>query len=109
MTDVRVHDQNFGDVIVGFDGRVVEVFTMREYSSARFHLAMLTVEISEPDRKDRIRLDLSPSRPGDGGIRMVVHRDDWWAIAPVLDEIQAAISARGPRFSGEPGAQQPGE
>jgi hypothetical protein len=89
--EVRYTDQNLGDTLVSFDGRNVEVYTPLASAPGRFHIHMLVVEVHPPDRKGRTSVDLAPSRAGQGGFRLVVAETDWPTVAPLINEIQAAL------------------
>lgn len=93
MSDVRLHDEILGQVVVCFDGRVLEVFTEgTATTSARFHVALLAVEVQPPDRKGRHQIDFAPVRPGRNGIRLILNDADRAALQPVLDELRSALT-----------------
>src|ERR687896_1300239 len=56
-----------GDVLLCFDGRVVEVFGFSGSESIRFHVRNLELEVGEPDRKGRRSVRIKPASRGSGG------------------------------------------
>lgn len=96
MSDVRFEDASIGDVILSFDGRIVERFRYVTAETERLHVGMLVVEVTEPNRKGvrEVWCTAGPNRRG-GGFRVCVHDADWPVIEPVVSEIRAALAARG--------------
>jgi hypothetical protein len=79
-----------GDVLLCFDGRVVEVFGFSGSESIRFHVRNLEASADGPDRKGRYTVKLAPATRG-GGCHIEVPEGDWPAVAPFLDRVLAAM------------------
>ncbi len=79
------------DVLLTFDGTVVEVFGFPSHASVRFHVRNIVVEVGEPNRKGRRALQFDPASKYSGGVRMDVPPEDWPAVEPVVQEILAAM------------------
>ena len=80
------------DVLLCFDGRVVEVFGFPGSESIRFHVKNLELSADGPDRKGRYAVHLEPASRG-GGCVMTVPEEDWAAVSPFLDRVLAAMPA----------------
>ena len=80
------------DILLTFDGRVVEVFGFPGAESIRFHVLNLEMAVDGPDRKGRHALRLSPASRG-GGCQLEVPEDDWAEVGPFLDRVLAAMPA----------------
>ncbi|HEX2084051.1 MAG TPA: hypothetical protein VHF89_00070 [Solirubrobacteraceae bacterium] len=80
------------DVLLTFDGRVVEVFGFPGSESIRFHVLNLEVAAEGPDRKGRYTLKLEPAMRG-GGCHIPVPEQDWPEVAPFVDRVLAAMPA----------------
>ena len=78
------------DLLLSFDGRVVEVFGFPGSESIRFHVRNLEVTVDEPDRKQRRGVFLKPAS-GSGGCRFDVTPEDWAHVEPLLDAVYAAM------------------
>jgi len=70
--------------VAAFDGRVLELFgaTVR-----RFHVQLLTVAVTRPDRKGNRTVKLQQSQTEDD---MFLDQSDFATFQPVLDALQAA-------------------
>lgn len=79
------------DVLIAFDGRVVEVFGHSTHPSYRFHVQNVVVEVGEPNRKGRRALQLDPASKYSGGCRLDVPAEDWPQVEPLVAEILAAM------------------
>ena len=80
------------DILLTFDGRVVEVFGFPGSESIRFHVLNLDLAADGPDRKGRYTVTLEPASRG-GGCSFDVPEADWPAVAPFLDRVLAAMPA----------------
>jgi hypothetical protein len=94
MREIRFADEKLGVCVLQFDGRVVEVF-FEHGSSTRFHVLMLAIDVSGPDRKDRYVVDLAPRQRGHGAVRLMVTSDVYAALGPVIAEVGAALQVAG--------------
>ena len=80
------------DILLTFDGRVVEVFGFPGAESIRFHVLNLEVASEGPDRKGRYMVKLGPAMRG-GGCAVEVPEADWPQVGPFLDRVLAAMPA----------------
>ncbi|HEX8122586.1 MAG TPA: hypothetical protein VF549_15105 [Solirubrobacteraceae bacterium] len=78
------------DILLTFDGRVVEVFGFPGSESIRFHVLNLDLASDGPDRKGRYSVTLEPASRG-GGCQLDVPEEDWVAVGPFLDRVLAAM------------------
>ena len=78
------------DVLLTFDGRVVEVFGFSGSESIRFHVLNLDLSVDGPDRKGRYTLMIEPAMRG-GGCHVPVPEADWPAVSPFVDRVLAAM------------------
>lgn len=94
MIEAHYEDDVLGEVVLAFDGRVLELFQWRTADPQRLHALLLHVHAEEPDRKGRRAVHLT-TRPGGrgGGVRLSVRGEDWTRVQPVLEA--AALAARG--------------
>ena len=92
MTDFAYEDPILGPAVVTFDGRVLELFTEREASTARLIVGMLHVQVDDPDRKGRrdVWFTCGPRRRG-GGCRLLLPAEEWERFEPWLAEVVAAL------------------
>lgn len=79
------------DVLLAFDGTVVELFGFPGAASFRFHVKNLVLEVGEPNRKGRRALQFDPATKYSSGARMDIPAEDWPNVEPVLTEILAAM------------------
>lgn len=89
-----------GDVVLAFDGRVLEVFGAKvrgehKYSSVRYLASQLTVKPEGPDRKGRFELNLAgPRQVFDDPWYKIKHQvedeSEWEALAPLLEALRVA-------------------
>ena len=86
-------DENLGRVVLTFDGAVFELFGEGAFGT-RMHTQLMVVEVGEPDKKGRIRVDVAPRRPGLNGVRLVLTPENWVRVAPLIGEMQRALSSR---------------
>ncbi len=75
------------DMLLAFDGRVVEIFGFPGSESLRFHIANLKLEITGPDRKGRHSVQLKPLSRHTGGCLFEVREEDWPAAEAYLDNV----------------------
>ena len=80
------------DVLLTFDGRVVEVFGFPGSESIRFHVRNLDLAVDGPDRKGRVTLKLEPASRG-GGCHIEVPEQDWPEVGAFVDRVLAAMPA----------------
>ena len=81
----------FGDTLVVFDGRVVEVFGFPGSESLRYHVLNLDVSVGEADRHGGRAVTLRPASRGSGGCQLEVPSGDWPAASALLDRVMAAM------------------
>ena len=79
------------DILLAFDGRVVEVFGFPGSESLRFHIGNLRLEVNGPDRKGRYMIQMKPASRGSGGCAFEVGPDEWPEAGPFFDAIRTAI------------------
>jgi hypothetical protein len=79
-------------ILLTFDGRVVEVFGFPGSESIRFHVLNLDLSFDGPDRKGRHALLLKPASHG-GGCQFDVPAEDWPQVEPFLDRVLGAMPA----------------
>ena len=92
--DARVHEVAFedlihGQVVVAFDGRVVEFFKGGRGSINRIHLQQLLCEATGPNPKVHYEVKFSIA-PWGGGFDLTVTGDNWNRLQPLVAEIYAA-------------------
>lgn len=75
------------DSLLVFDGRVLEVFGASGSESIRFHVDNLRIEIGEPFRAGRRRVQLRPRTRGSGGCALEVEESDWATVEPLLTRV----------------------
>ena len=80
------------DVLLTFDGRVVEVFGFSGSESIRFHVLNLDLAVDGPDRKGRHTVRIEPAMRG-GGCHVAVPEEDWPEVGPFVDRVLAAMPA----------------
>ena len=78
------------DILLTFDGRVLEVFGFPGQESYRFHVKNMELSIDGPDKKGRYRATATSAR-GSGGCALEVPEADWPAVGPFLDRVLAAM------------------
>lgn len=80
---VGVEEVILRDVVIQFDGRVVEVFGSSS-GSLRHHVALLKEpQVRAPDRKGRVQVALA-------GILFGVDADELQRLTPLLEKIREA-------------------
>jgi hypothetical protein len=84
--------------LVSFDGRVVELFGIafevgNSGPSARYHVANLYVDIEEPDRHGRRRIELRPlaDDTSHGQSLLYVDAQQWPQFEPLISQVVAAL------------------
>ncbi|HEX8205295.1 MAG TPA: hypothetical protein VF587_04475 [Solirubrobacteraceae bacterium] len=80
------------DVLLTFDGRVVEVFGFSGSESIRFHVLNLDLSVDGPDRKGRYTVRIEPAMRG-GGCHVPVPEADWPNVGLFVDRVLAAMPA----------------
>jgi hypothetical protein len=78
------------DLLLAFDGRVIEVFGFPGSESIRFHVRNLDLEIDGPDRKGRHTIKLATATRG-GGCHIPVPEEDWPEVRGFVDALLAAM------------------
>lgn len=89
VPDVAFEDLVHGQVVVAFDGRVVEFFKQGRGSINRIHLRQLLCEATGPNRKGHYEVKFSIA-PRGGGFDLTVAADTWASLQPLVAEIYAA-------------------
>jgi len=92
VRETRFRDLILGDVIVSFDGRVVEFFGAN--MPGRLHRLMLSMQVSGPTKKGNYVVDLSNKVSG-GGVQLSIAGDDWPNVEPLVAEISATLDQPG--------------
>ena len=80
------------DLLLAFDGRVIEVFGFPGSESIRFHVRNLDLEVDGPDRKGRHTVKLATATRG-GGCHIPVPEEDWPEVSVFVDNVLAAMPA----------------
>ena len=78
-----------GEMVVSFDGRVLEVFGFN--NAVRYHVHELEARVKGPDKKGRYEVTIGSRWRGMA--QFTVEGADWPAVAPV---IEAALAASAP-------------
>ena len=78
------------DLLLAFDGRVLEVFGFPGQESYRFHVRNVDLSIDGPDRKGRHRV-VAESARGSGGCAFEVPPEDWHVVGPFLEGVLGAM------------------
>ena len=89
MHEVAFEDLIFGQVILAFDGRVIEFFRQGQGSISRIHVGQLLCEATGPNRKGYYEVKFSIA-PWGGGFDLTVTADTWVSLQPLVAEIYAA-------------------
>jgi hypothetical protein len=84
-----VDELTVNDYMLAWDGRVLEAFGAH---TGRFHIAFLSVTVSEPDRKGRVWLDIRSPRLT---LNLSVPAGDADAVRAFVAPIQQALDAGG--------------
>jgi len=93
VREAAFQDLILGNVIVTFDGRVVEFFG--ENMPGRFHLLMLSMQVSGPTNNGNYVVDFSNKFSGRGGVKLSIAGNDWPDVEPLVAEISAALQQPG--------------
>lgn len=93
MGETAFRDLILGDVILSFDGQVVELFGKTPVAR-RIHRLMLGMQVSGPTKKGNYVVDLSHT-VGGGGIELSVAGSDWPNVELLVSEISAALQQPG--------------
>lgn len=89
MPETVFRDLIHGDVILSFDGQVVELFGKTPVAR-RIHRRMLGMQVSGPTQRGNYVVDLSHT-VGGGGVQLSIAGNDWPKVEPVIAEISAAL------------------
>jgi hypothetical protein len=90
MTEVEFEDYLLGEVIVAFDGRVVEVFRRDVVETFRAHVRQLHLEKTGPDRRGRHTVEFATTSRGRGGFKLTVPPESWEQMAGFVAAVEAA-------------------
>ena len=90
MHELAFEDRVHGQVVLTFDGHVVEFFRQGAGSQVRIHLLQLLCEASGPNRKGYYEVKFSV-RPGRGGFDLTVTAETWVSLQPLVAEIYTAL------------------
>ena len=90
MNELAYVDPAQGDVVITFDGRVVELFVNGKASIARVHVQQLYLEAKGPHRKGFYEVDFNSSPNGLGGFNTYVPGEAWPQFAAFLQTVSAA-------------------
>ena len=86
MHEIQFKDAIFGNVVVSFDGRVLEFFRPGMGSVNRMHVRHLArVEQGGPDRRGNHTADFRPIEPG--GFKLTVPGDVWPQVTALIETI----------------------
>ena len=86
MDEVRT-----GDMLLAFDGRILEVFGFGSQDSYRFHVQNMELWVDEPDRKGRRTVKLRV--PSGLTIQFDAPDEDWPGVGPFFERVHAALGA----------------
>ena len=90
MREVEFEDYLLGEVIVAWDGRVVELFRRDVAETTRVHVRQLELVTHEPDRRGRHTVDFATTTRGRGGFKLTVPSEAWDDAKSLIEEISAA-------------------
>ena len=90
MVEVSFEDYLLGEVIVAWDGRVVELFRRDVAETTRVHVGQLELETHGPDRRGRHTVDFATTTRGRGGFKLTVPAEAWDETQSLLDAISGA-------------------
>jgi hypothetical protein len=82
------------EILLSFDGRVLEVFGYQGQDSVRYHAGNLLVDVGDPDKKGKRIVQLKPRTKG-VGCALGISTEDWARAAPLLERAQAAAAEQG--------------
>lgn len=89
MHEVAFDDLIHGQLVLAFDGHVVECFKQGLGSISRIHLRQLLCEATGPNPKGHYEVKFSIA-PWGGGFDLTVAGDTWRSLQPLIAEIYAA-------------------
>lgn len=89
----RFEDASLGECLLTFDGTTVERFRAVSADAQRMHVAMLTLEVTAPNRKGvrEVWCSARANRKG-GGFQLRVTDDEWPTVEPVIAAIHATLT-----------------
>ena len=93
MSELAFEDLILGQVVLAFEGRVVELFRQGVGSVSRIHVRQLQCEATGPTRRGNYEVKFSVL-PWGGGFDLAVNAETWVGLQPLVAEIYAA-NARG--------------
>ena len=92
MHELAFQDLVHGQVVLTFDGRVIEFFRQGVGSISRIHLRQLLCEATGPNRKGYYEVKFSIA-PWGGGFDLTVTGETWASLQPLVAEIYAERNA----------------
>ncbi|MDO9457217.1 hypothetical protein [Nocardioides sp.] len=97
MPWVKYEDATAGDVVVELTATTLSLYYWQFNEGVTLHLAMLTVEVEEPDRKGRrqVRVMARPGAVG-AGFRLKVPEHEWRRVDALLELVGPAQRALEP-------------
>jgi hypothetical protein len=90
VREVSFEDYLLGEVIVAWDGRVVELFRRDVAETTRVHIRHLELETHGPDRRGRHTVDFATTTRGRGGFKLTVPPEAWDETKEFIDAISAS-------------------
>lgn len=87
--ELAFEDLIHGQVVLTFDGHVVECFKQGLGSISRIHLRQLLCEATGPNRKGHYEVKFSIA-PWGGGFDITVAAETWSSLQPLVAEVYAA-------------------
>jgi hypothetical protein len=91
VQELAFEDLVHGQVVLTFDGHVVEFFRQGAGSLVRIHILQLVCEATGPNRKGYYEVKFSVL-PGRGGFDVTVTAETWVGLQPVIAAIYAAMA-----------------
>ena len=90
MVEVSVNDAVFREIVLAFDGRVLERFVPGiGGEGTRYHVRQIQVTVQPPNRKGFTVVAVALVG-GRGGFDITVTSDELAALQPLLDELKTA-------------------
>lgn len=80
------------DLLLTFDGEIVEVFNFPGVGSARYHVRLMKVERGEPNRKGKVMVRIAHASRSAGGVMFEMDPAQRVAVEPFLDEVEREIA-----------------
>lgn len=87
MTMAELQEIQIEDLILAFDGRVLEVFGARHDAGSRFHVRQTKLEVGGPDKHGTYELNITgPS----GALFLELDQAQLAAATPIVEAMSAA-------------------